>query len=67
MSLYLRIDCKYNYEKRKEKNNNNNNISRRLSLEKVNHVKSIGQKYRSNGALGNFGGSPNPRTQPKDP
>jgi hypothetical protein len=43
------------------------NISGRLSLEKVNHVKSIGQKYRSNRALGNFDGSPNPRTQPKDP
>jgi hypothetical protein len=25
-------------------------------------VKSIGQKYRSNGALGNFDGSPNSRT-----
>jgi hypothetical protein len=34
----------------------------RSSLEEVNHVKSIGQKYGSNGALGNFGGSPNPRT-----
>jgi hypothetical protein len=43
------------------------NISGRSSLEEVNHVKSIGQKYGSNGALGNFGGSPNPRTQPKDP
>jgi hypothetical protein len=43
------------------------NISGRLSLEKVNHVKSIGQKYRSNRALGNFDGSPNPRTQHKDP
>jgi hypothetical protein len=30
-------------------------------------VKSIGQKYKSNRALGNFDGSPNPRTQPKDP
>jgi hypothetical protein len=38
------------------------NISRRSSLEEINHVKSIGQKYRSNGALGNFDGSPNPRT-----
>jgi hypothetical protein len=43
------------------------NISGRSSLEEVNHVKSIGQKYGSNGALGNFSGSPNPRTQPKDP
>jgi hypothetical protein len=41
------------------------NISRRSSLEEVNHVKSIGQKYRSNGALGNFDRSPNPRTQGK--
>jgi hypothetical protein len=30
-------------------------------------VKSIGQKYGSNRALGNFDGSPNPRTQPKNP
>jgi hypothetical protein len=30
-------------------------------------VKSIGQKYGSNGALGNFDGSLNPGTQPKDP
>jgi hypothetical protein len=43
------------------------NISRRSSLEEINHVKSIGQKYGSNGALGNFDRSPNPRTQPKDP
>jgi hypothetical protein len=33
-----------------------------LSLEEVNHVKSIGQKYKSNRALGNFDRSPNPRT-----
>jgi hypothetical protein len=32
------------------------------SLEKVNHVKNISQKYGSNGALCNFDGSPNPRT-----
>jgi hypothetical protein len=30
-------------------------------------VKSIGQKHRSNRALGNFDGSPNPTTQPKGP
>jgi hypothetical protein len=30
-------------------------------------VKSIGQKYGSNRALGNFDGSQNLRTQPKDP
>jgi hypothetical protein len=67
MSIYLGVDYKYNYEKRKEKNNiNNNNISRRSSLEEINHVKSIGQKYRSNRALGNFDRSLNPRTQPKD-
>jgi hypothetical protein len=72
MSLYLRIDYKYNYKKIKEKNNINIiliiiNISGRLSLEEINHVKNIGQKYRSNKALGNFDRSPNPRTQPKDP
>jgi hypothetical protein len=38
-------------------------MSGRSSLEEVNHVKSIGQKYGSNGALGNFDGSSNPRTQ----
>jgi hypothetical protein len=38
------------------------NIPGRSSLEEVNHVKSISQKYGSNGALGNFDGSPNPRT-----
>jgi hypothetical protein len=43
------------------------NIPRRSSLEEVNHVKRINQKYRSNRALGNFDRSPNPRTQPKDP
>jgi hypothetical protein len=67
MSLYLRIDYKYNYKKIKEENNINViliiiNISRRSSLEKINHVKSIGQKYRSNKALGNFDRSLNPRT-----
>jgi hypothetical protein len=67
MSLYLRIDYKYNYKKIKEENNINViliiiNISRRSSLEKINHVKSIGQKYRSNKALGNFDKSLNPRT-----
>jgi hypothetical protein len=72
VSLYLRIDYKYNYKKLKEKDNNNIiiiiiNISGRSSLEDVNHVKSIGQKYESNRALGNFDGSSNPRTQPKDP
>jgi hypothetical protein len=71
VSLYLRIDYKYNYKKIKEKDNVNIiliiiNISRRSSLDKVNHVKSIGQKHGSNGALGNFDGSPNPTTQPKD-
>jgi hypothetical protein len=63
---------KYNYKKIKKKDNINViliiiNISGRLSLEEVNHVKGINQKYGSNGALGNFDGSPNPRTQPKDP
>jgi hypothetical protein len=72
MSLHLRIDYKYNYKKIKEKDNINVkliiiNISGRSRLEEVNHVKSISQKYGSNGALGNFDGSPNPRTQPKDP
>jgi hypothetical protein len=43
------------------------NISGRSSLEEVNHVEIMGQKYRSNGALGNFDGSPNPRIQLKDP
>jgi hypothetical protein len=67
MNLYLRIDYKYNYKKIKEKNNINIiliiiNISRRSSLEEINHVKNIGQKYRSNRALGNFDGSQNPRT-----
>jgi hypothetical protein len=71
VSLYLRVDYKYNYKKIKEKNNINViliiiNISRKSSLEDLNHVKSIGQKYRSNRALGNFDRSPNPRTQPKD-
>jgi hypothetical protein len=68
MSLYLKIDYKYNYEKiKEEKILIIINISRRSSLEEVNHVKSIGQKYGSNRALGNFDGSPNPRTQLKDP
>jgi hypothetical protein len=71
VSLHLRVDYKYNYKKIKEKDNINViliiNISGRSSLEEVNHVKSIGQKYGSNGALGSFDGSPNPRTQPKDP
>jgi hypothetical protein len=72
MSLHLRIDYKYNYKKIKEKDNINIiliiiNISGRSSLEEVNHMKIIGQKYRSNRALGNFDGFPNPRTQPKDP
>jgi hypothetical protein len=67
VSLYLRADYKYNYKKIKEKDNINIilliiSISRRSSLEKVNHVKSIGQKYKSNRALGNFDGSSNPRT-----
>jgi hypothetical protein len=70
VSLYLRIDYKYNYKKIKEKNNINViliiiNISTRSSLEEVNHVKSISQKYGSNRALGNFDRSPNPRTQGK--
>jgi hypothetical protein len=43
------------------------NISGRSSVEEVNHVKSIDQKYGSNRALGNFDGSPNPRTQPEGP
>jgi hypothetical protein len=72
VSLYLKVDYKYNYKKIKEKDNINViliiiNISRRSSLEEVNHVKNTGQRYGSNGALGNFDGSPNPRTQPKDP
>jgi hypothetical protein len=72
VSLHLRIDYKYNYKKIKEKDNINViliiiNISRRSSIEEVNHMKSIGQKYGSNKALGNFDGSPNRRTQPKDP
>jgi hypothetical protein len=63
MSLYLRLDYKYNYKKIKERIILIIiNIPGRSSLEKVNHVKSIGQKYGSNGALGNFDGSPNPRT-----
>jgi hypothetical protein len=53
VSLYLRIDYKCNYEKRKEKKRRRRrrrrrrriiiiiNISRRLSLEKINHMKSI--------------------------
>jgi hypothetical protein len=70
--LYLKIDNKYNYKKIKEKDNINIiliiiNISRRSSLEEVNHVKNIGQKYRSNRALGNFDRPLNPRTLPKDP
>jgi hypothetical protein len=72
VSLYLRIDYKYNYKKIKKKDNINViliiiNISGRSSLEEINHVKNISQKYRSNRALGNFDGSLNPRTQPKDP
>jgi hypothetical protein len=72
VSLYLRIYYKYNYKKIKEKDNINViliiiNISRRSSLEEMNHVKSIGQKYKSNRALGNFDGPLNPRTQPDDP
>jgi hypothetical protein len=52
VSLHLRVDYKYNYKKMKEKDNFNViliiiNISRRSSLKEVNHVKSIGQKYRS--------------------
>jgi hypothetical protein len=70
VSLYLRVDYKYNYEKRKEKKRIIIiiviNIPRRSSLEEVNHMKRISQKYRSNRALGNFDGSPNPRIQPKD-
>jgi hypothetical protein len=67
VSLHLRIDYKYNYKKIKEKDNTNViliiiNISGRSSLEEANHVKSIGQKYGSNRALGNFDGSQNPRT-----
>jgi hypothetical protein len=61
------MDYKYNYKKIKEKDNINViliiiNIPRRSSLEEVNYVKSIGQKYRSNRALGNFDRSLNPRT-----
>jgi hypothetical protein len=72
VSLHLRLDYKYNDKKIKEKDNINViliiiNISGRSSLEEVNHMKSIGQKNGSNGALGNFDGSSNPRTQPKDP
>jgi hypothetical protein len=58
---------KYNYKKIKKKDNINViliiiNISGRLSLEEVNHVKRISQKYGSNGALGNFD-----RSKSKDP
>jgi hypothetical protein len=71
VSLHLRVDYKYNY-KIKEKDNISViliiiNISGRSSLEEVNHVKNIDQKYRSNRASSNFDGSPNPRTQPEDP
>jgi hypothetical protein len=71
VSLYLRIDYKYNYKKIKEKDNINIilliiNISGRSSFEEINHMKNIGQKYRSNRSLGNFDRSPNPITQPKD-
>jgi hypothetical protein len=57
VSLYLKIDYKYNYKKIKEKYNINViliiiNISRRSSLEEANHVKNIGQKYGSNGVVG---------------
>jgi hypothetical protein len=63
MSIYLRTDYKYNYKKIKGKIILIIiNISRRSSLEEVNYVKSINQKYRSNRALGNFDGSPNSRT-----
>jgi hypothetical protein len=70
--LYLRVDYKYNYKKIKEEDNINViliiiNISGKSSLEEANHMKNIGQKYRSNRALGNFDGSLNPRTQPKNP
>jgi hypothetical protein len=74
VSLYLRVDYKYNYKKIKEKEKDNINIiliiiniSRRSSLKEVNYIKSISRKYRSNRALGNVDGSPNSRTQPKDP
>jgi hypothetical protein len=72
MNLHLKIDYKYNYKNIKEKDNINViliiiNISRRSSLEKINHMKNIGQEYRSNRTLGNFNRSLNPRTQPKDP
>jgi hypothetical protein len=50
VSLYLRINYKYNYKKIKEKDNINViliiiNISGRSSLEEINHVKNVAQKY----------------------
>jgi hypothetical protein len=49
MSLYLKVDYKYNYKKIKEKDNINIiliiiNISRRSSLKEINYIKNIGQK-----------------------
>jgi hypothetical protein len=53
VSLYLKINYKYNYKKIKKRDNINViliiiNISRKSSLEEINHVKNIGQKYGSN-------------------
>jgi hypothetical protein len=71
VSLHLRVDYKYNYKKIKEKNNINFiliiiNISRRSSLEEVNHVKSIGQSMGLMGAwvisMGPQIQGPSPRT-----
>jgi hypothetical protein len=71
VSLYLRVNYKYNYKKIKEKDNINViliiiNISGRSSLEEVNHVKSIAQKYASNGpcviSMGPQIQGPSPRT-----
>jgi hypothetical protein len=70
MSLYLRVYYKYNYKKIKEKDNINViliiiNISRRSSLEEVNHVKRIGQK--SIGPIGPWVISMGPQIQGPSP
>jgi hypothetical protein len=68
VSIRLRIDYKYNYEKIKEKNNiNNNKYFWEVEFRGSKSREKYRSKYGSNGALGNFDGSLNPRTQPKDP
>jgi hypothetical protein len=63
VSLHLRVDYKYNYKKIKEKNNiNNNKYIWEIEFRGSKSHENIGQKYRSNRALGNFDGSPNPKT-----